>query len=144
MKTKNYFLSVIYFTLICISLSCAKEEQADFQAPAASDPREIILGNWLCTECIVGEQEFQVYDVVVKKDPSDNDGILMDNFALTSGNVRAILDSNQVNIPLQTVNMVKIEGSGVIHNENFSQWQYTVVFQGITEQCSAVFESKDK
>ncbi|MBN2173759.1 MAG: hypothetical protein JW731_06490 [Bacteroidales bacterium] len=128
--------------LIFLTLSCAKEEQDT--TPTVTDPRDIITGDWLCTETIVGEQEPQVYEVVVRNNPSDKTGILMDNFALTSGEVRATLDSNQVNIPLQTVNMIKIEGSGVIHNENSSQWQYTVVFQGITEQCSAVFETNKK
>lgn len=113
MKIKNLFL--VSFVIVISLLNSCEEDPFDL---FSDDPRDGLTGEWIVnedSEIFKKKDMNRIYNVTIRKDPSDSTGLLVNGFYELSGEVKLIMDNRNITIPDQTISGFKVEdGSGTI------------------------------
>ena len=136
---KLVFLS-LFISLIFIE-SCTTEDTID-----PTDSRDAYIGTWSCAEnsSLSGAS---TYDVRIRKDVSNSNQLLVDNFYLLGYSYSAVLSksSSTLSLPSQSLSGNTIKGNGSIVSDIKINLSYTVDdgsgSAGI-DNCSAVLTKK--
>ena len=136
---------LICFLLISASFfisGCAKDEdnsQPGNNTNSASDPRDAIIGSWVCQEksSLNGTSGFPVK---ITKNTSVSDGISLDNFYnIGFGNITAATTNGSfIGISNQAVSGYAIQGTGSVTSSTKININYTVNYNNVVDNCSAV------
>ncbi|MEI7595307.1 MAG: hypothetical protein WCK02_06120 [Bacteroidota bacterium] len=143
MKTViNYLLALVLFSSVLVS--CEPDTVAPDASQPDTDPREVYVGNWLCTENskLAGQQTFTVS---ISLNPSNSTEVLIANFYLFGNDqkARALVAGNNISIPSQSLCNFTISGSGYIDNNKTTiNWNYYVKDSQQNDTCTAVYAKK--
>jgi len=107
----------------------------------SSDPRSNFTGNWTCVEAshLNGNSSFTV---TISLNPNNSSQILLANFYHlgTNQSVYGIVANTNVTVPQQTVNGIKVSGSGNLANNNTKiNWNYFANDGADIDTCTAVY-----
>ena len=134
MKTKHLLLSLlVFFSFISLSSMC----EDDIDVDPEQDKRDNIVQTWHCQRLHEDEVDPLDYDVIIKKDPEDENKIIMigffnDNEATTTATITGF----NITLPRQEVDGFFLEGDGVIQDD-YQRITWTYTADG--EQVSATF-----
>jgi len=108
---------------------------------SSSDPRDNFTANWTCAEQshLNGSSSFTVS---ISLNPNNSSQIYLANFYHfgTNQKVYGIVANTNVTIPQQTVNGIKISGSGnLINNNSKINWNYYANDGADIDTCTAVY-----
>ncbi|MBP7496716.1 MAG: hypothetical protein KA792_03535 [Bacteroidales bacterium] len=119
---------IIYF------ISCKKDEDVV--------TREDYIGNWHCVESstLLGKSN---YDVTLKADPANSEGILIVNFFHLGEDTvaTATVDKTNITISKQFICKQQIWGSGSLSNNTIS-WSYSVDDGADIDKVTATYTKK--
>ena len=129
---KKLFLLVFFSSLI---ISCAPDDTA---TPTPTEPRDKVIGTYTCEE-IENVTSTTTFDIVVRKNTTTTDGLLIDNFFNIGSQytTKATFNSNSISIPQQAVSSFNINGSATFNGSNKLQLNYKVVVGGNISNCTA-------
>ena len=134
---KIFPYTLILGALISILYSCNPNDNNS----TSSDPRDNYTGNWNCSE-VSHLNGSSAFTVTISLNPNNSSQIYLANFYHlgTNQKVYGIVANTNVTIPQQTVNSIKISGSGTLTNNNTKiNWNYYANDGADIDTCTAVY-----
>lgn len=112
---KARILFIISFLAGILILNSCEEDPFDL---FEDDPRDGLTGEWVVdedSEIFKKKDMNRIYNVNIRKDPSDSTALLVNGFYELSGSVKMIMNDRNITIPVQTIDGFTVEdGSGTI------------------------------
>ena len=142
MKNSTFSILIVFLFLLVGFASCEIGDENDYPD---SDLRDPFLGTWKCTESEARSYQF-VYQVEIRKDPSNSSRVLLDNFGFIGFNEKppyGVVAGSTITIPQQQVcddNSITVSGFGIQVDANTMNWEYQLVIGGDKNDYTALFE----
>ncbi len=142
MQKFNIRILVVSLFILTGFASCEISDEDDYPD---SDLRDPFLGTWKCTESEARSYQF-VYQVNIRKDPSNSSRVLLDNFGFIGFDEKppyGVVAGSTITIPQQQVcddNSITVSGFGTQVDVNTMNWEYQLIIGGDKNDYTAVFE----
>lgn len=131
MRTDRVNIILLLAILVIAITGC---EIYPLEDPSA-DERDQLTGMWTCTEYSEENNAF-TYPVNIKKDPGDENKIILENFGFIGFDEKppyGVLNGNGISLPKQTVcddASITISGNATFFNNKTINWEYQIEIGG--------------
>lgn len=134
MKTQISLLFL--FSIALFFTACQEDDPLD--PDPGQDARDVFVGSWNCVE----NDAKIAYTVTIKKDPSNEAKLLLENFAYIGMGEYAVATFSGTN--LMVPNQIPcegwiVQGNGKLINSNKMEWTYNVKVGGDNNYYTAVY-----
>ena len=132
-RVKGIFFILLALLAVPLMQSCELDEDID---PDADDPAAIFLGSWSVSDNATKLN----YTVNIQKNPNNSPEVLIQNFAGSGDQARALVTGNTLTLTSSNIgNNLSISGSGIYKNSSRIDFNYSLTIAGDQESRFALF-----